>query len=251
MSTNNDVFSCRKQQTTSATAKILLPNTFFRFVRDTAKTVTSHFAFKWRTRARWTPFYSDTSSEITDQINFSGDIAIPPDYGFSTVSDGLISKLIDKAQLTRGCRVLSVGCGGKLSVTAISNEGVGYIESFPDASPSHHALEDAMFGAGHFLSILPERSFDKAIINPPLANSADIRHVFHALKWIKPGGTLVAVMAKGVLHENTQLAIQFREMFVAANGQVEPNYEENATAAGAAFKTITVVIPIERNHGKH
>ena len=42
---------------------------------------------------------------------------------------------------------------------------------------------------GHF--------YDRIIMNPPFANGADIKHVEHARRFLKPGGRLVAIVAAG------------------------------------------------------
>lgn len=40
-------------------------------------------------------------------------------------------------------------------------------------------------------------TFDKIVMNPPFENGADIKHVEHALTFLRPGGRLVAIVAGG------------------------------------------------------
>ncbi len=40
-------------------------------------------------------------------------------------------------------------------------------------------------------------SFHRIVMNPPFDNGADIKHVKHALRFLKPGGRLVAIVANG------------------------------------------------------
>ncbi len=40
-------------------------------------------------------------------------------------------------------------------------------------------------------------TFDRVLMNPPFANGADIQHIRHALKFLRPGGRLVAICANG------------------------------------------------------
>ena len=40
-------------------------------------------------------------------------------------------------------------------------------------------------------------TYDRIIMNPPFENGADVKHVEHALKFLKPGGRLVALCANG------------------------------------------------------
>lgn len=39
--------------------------------------------------------------------------------------------------------------------------------------------------------------FDKILMNPPFENASDIKHIEHALSFLKPGGRLVAICANG------------------------------------------------------
>ena len=52
--------------------------------------------------------------------------------------------------------------------------------------------------AGDFLEQGDELGkFDRVVMNPPFANGADIQHIQHALKFLKPDGRLVALCAAG------------------------------------------------------
>ncbi len=46
--------------------------------------------------------------------------------------------------------------------------------------------------------------YEKVIMNPPFENGADIKHIMHALTFLKPGGRLVAICANGP-RQNEQL----------------------------------------------
>lgn len=50
-----------------------------------------------------------------------------------------------------------------------------------------------------FLELQPPELglFDAVVMNPPFENGADIKHIHHALKFLKPGGRLVALCANG------------------------------------------------------
>ena len=39
--------------------------------------------------------------------------------------------------------------------------------------------------------------FDRIIMNPPFSDAADIKHIKHAIAFLKPGGRLVALCANG------------------------------------------------------
>lgn len=52
-----------------------------------------------------------------------------------------------------------------------------------------------------FLNFTYPEKFDRILMNPPFNGGADIKHVEHALKWLKPGGKLVAIVAGGPRQE--------------------------------------------------
>lgn len=52
--------------------------------------------------------------------------------------------------------------------------------------------------AGDFLACNSDLGeFDRIVMNPPFENGADIRHIQHAVKFLKPGGKLAAICANG------------------------------------------------------
>lgn len=46
-----------------------------------------------------------------------------------------------------------------------------------------------------FMVLPPEPRFDRVVMNPPFTKNQDVLHVRQALKWLKPEGVLVAIMA--------------------------------------------------------
>lgn len=50
---------------------------------------------------------------------------------------------------------------------------------------------------GDFLQHCQTGEYDRILMNPPFENNADIDHVQHAYKWLKPGGRLVAIISEG------------------------------------------------------
>ncbi len=69
-----------------------------------------------------------------------------------------------------------------------------------------------------FLECTPEilGTFHKVLMNPPFSNGQDIQHIEHALKFLRPGGRLVAICANGP-RQNAKL----RPIVEAAGGTWE------------------------------
>lgn len=49
----------------------------------------------------------------------------------------------------------------------------------------------------NFLNFPPDDYYDRIIMNPPFNGGDDIRHIQHAIKFLKPKGKLVAICANG------------------------------------------------------
>lgn len=67
-----------------------------------------------------------------------------------------------------------------------------------------------------FLTLAPNDSYDRVVMNPPFDRERDIDHVTHAFKFLKAGGCLTAIMSAGTEFRETRKALAFRA-FVAAH----------------------------------
>ena len=50
---------------------------------------------------------------------------------------------------------------------------------------------------GDFLECFGLGRFDRIVMNPPFADGADIQHITHALRLLRPGGRIVALVPMG------------------------------------------------------
>lgn len=62
-----------------------------------------------------------------------------------------------------------------------------------------------------FLDKQPTPALDAVIMNPPFSNNRDIRHVYHAHKFVKRGGILIAVMSNHWRFASDNLSQDFRK----------------------------------------
>lgn len=72
-----------------------------------------------------------------------------------------------------------------------------------------------------FLAVEPRAHFDAVIMNPPFTGGADMAHVTHAWRFLKPGGVLVAVTWPAWKTANTKAAKAFRELLATSNTEVQ------------------------------
>jgi hypothetical protein len=65
-----------------------------------------------------------------------------------------------------------------------------------------------------FMEVEPETTglYDLVVMNPPFDRERDIDHVVHALKFLKPGGQLIAIMSAGTEFRQTAKSVAFRKL---------------------------------------
>ena len=72
---------------------------------------------------------------------------------------------------------------------------------------------------------------------------ADIKHVQHALRFLKPDGLLTSVMSAGVSFRDNRLTQDFRDLIRARGGDIEALPEGAFKASGTMVNTIIATIP--------
>ena len=118
---------------------------------------------------------------------------------FPTPSD-IAEQVIDEADIEPGHDVLepSAGTASLLKVLpCVRPHGwVVAVEINHDLAKTLEPYADEIHCAD-FLSWSSDRKFDRIIMNLPFENGADIKHIQHAITFLKPGGKLVAICANG------------------------------------------------------
>jgi 16S rRNA G1207 methylase RsmC len=80
-------------------------------------------------------------------------------------------------------------------------------------------------------------TFDRVVMNPPFQNGSDIKHIQHALKFLKPGGRLVALCANGSRQRET-----LKPLAENSGGSWEDLPDGAFKASGTGISTRLVVI---------
>ena len=121
---------------------------------------------------------------------------------------------------------------------------VDCIEIQPHLIPDLKAKKLGRVINADFMQVEPETTglYDLVVMNPPFDRERDIDHVVHALKFLKPGGQLIAIMSAGTEFRQTAKSIAFRKLMEDMGADwrdLPPNsFSEMGTNVNTGFITV-------------
>jgi len=119
----------------------------------------------------------------------------------------LAERMVEEADILPGHSVLEPSAGTGAILAALPNVrpfgSVTAVEINATLAASLEQVADETI-CGDFLEQNGNLgTFDRILMNPPFQNGADIKHIQHAMKMLKPGGRLVAICANGPRQQTT------------------------------------------------
>lgn len=207
---------------------------------------------KWSKKAKAHVFDGDAADRM-EQILLTGDVVVPKDeFQFFPTPPELAAQVVKLAKIEAGMLVLepSAGLGALalLAAKAADRVAVDMYDLMPANCDALRALDMPMSAVSNpidFLTIEPHRSYDRVVMNPPFSKQADIKHVTHALKFLKPGGRLVAIMAAGVLYRQDQRTTTFKQLIRDIHrAEVIENPEGAFKSSGTMVRTVTIAVDV-------
>ena len=90
----------------------------------------------------------------------------------------------------------------------------------------------------------PCNRYDAVIMNPPFDGGRDIDHVVHAVKFLKPGGRLAAVMSAGVEFREDRKTVDFRAMVERYGGRFHDLPAGSFAESGTMVNTVICEIRV-------
>jgi hypothetical protein len=176
------------------------------------------------------PIARQIAQRCADFKAVAGSRILEPSAGLGN----LVSAMIDKAAGADCCRVVCFDISEDCCKALRDRRGITVWAS--EASWSVLCQD--------FLSVEPSADFDFVVMNPPFSNASDIRHVDHAIGFLRPERSrLVAIMAAGP--RQTAWLKSLRDSGRGLSVECEPLPDDAFRAAGAAVRTILVTITRE------
>lgn len=178
-------------------------------------------------------FYGDVLPDVTDDDPApSVSTALAKDLQFYWSPPAVVSAALEYADIFPPeryrapvqNRVLEPSCGdGRIldEVAARGSYGFGF-ECHTGRAAQARAKGHRVVTA-NFLEQVPVAEFDKVVMNPPFYGRHYAKHVRHAYKFLKPGGTLVAILPATARYDHGDLEGDWRDLPVASFAEAGTN----------------------------
>lgn len=201
---------------------------------------------KWNRKAKAHIFDGEAAERI-EQILLTGSIDIPKDeFEFFPTPPEVAARVIELADIGPGQRILEPSAGRGALIEPLESLGVSVdcVEKMPANAKHLFSLGWLnRVAEGDFLTIEPVPDYDRVLMNPPFGKQADIKHVMHALRFLKPDGLLVSIMAAGIVFRDNRLTVELRDLIRERGGDIEALPEGSFKASGTGVNTVIVTIP--------
>lgn len=204
---------------------------------------------KWDKKAKSHVFPVD-AADAMEQIIQTGEVTlirtIQQDYGYFPTPPEVVARLLEIAGIDPGMRVLEPSAGQGAIAFECAKCGAD-VDCYELLEANYFKIAGMpvlrVVRNMDFLARAPEQSYDRVVMNPPFAKQADIKHVTHALKFLKAGGLLVSVMSAGVAFRDNKLTQDFRDLIRARGGDIEALDDGAFKESGTMVRTVIVTIP--------
>lgn len=193
---------------------------------------------KWVTKAKAHVFCEPCEPLIEGAIK-TGSYVRPGDMGWFASPPAAAQSVIDLAGIEPGMLTLEPSVGE--AAIALLAEAEGAEITAYEIDPKRADVASKALGIDvrvyDFLSVVPAPLYDRVVMNPPFAQRADVKHVLHAIKFLKPGGRLVSIMSAGILFRTDALTTSLRDQL--AHYEALP--DDSFKASGTSVRTAVVV----------
>jgi hypothetical protein len=179
-------------------------------------------------------FYGDVLPDVDpEQPERAPSTAVAKDLQFYWTPDAVIAKALEFAYVhditeyrnpPEPQRILEPSCGDGRILDVISKYGHRSLGIEYHAGRAEQAkAKGHSVVLANFLECPPKPEFDTVVMNPPFYGRHYVKHVRHALKFLKPGGTLVAVLPATAHYDHKELEGEWRDLPVGSFSEVGTN----------------------------
>lgn len=215
-------------------------------VYDELKAILESMGGVWRVGLKAFQFQSPRGQALAEAfytIAETGTWEKAQDYGYFPTPEALAQRMVDLADIQLHHRVLEPSAGrGALAIKIAQRvSSVNQMSTFELLPDNRKALGDLGFVVDgyDFMQFEAGPLFDRIVMNPPFNNGNAPRHVLHAMKLLKQGGKLVAIMPVSIMQRQDSLHRACRAQ-IMMHGKISPLPEETFKPSGTSVRTVLV-----------
>lgn len=151
----------------------------------------------------------------------------------------LARRMGEEADIHPGMRVLEPSAGTGCLIPFLATQGHNIVAVEVNSALAHALrvrFTEIAVHCADFLQLTADAiggRFDRIVMNPPFRNGEDVAHIRHALRFLKPGGRLVAVCAQRA---------EFGTLADLHNGTYEPLPEGTFAEQGTGVRVALLVL---------
>lgn len=185
--------------------------------------------------------FDEPAKFLIAQALATGEVFTYRDFEFFETQPRELARMIELANLVPGDKVLEPEAGsGVIAQAAGAVVGLENVRCY-ELMPSNHAdLKSRGFCVGaapeDFLAANPEPVFNAVIMNPPFSGGRDMAHIIHAMKFLRPGGRLVALSSTQWRDRPSKAGQEFSKLLTTLGARIED-------IPAGAFKAVGTNVP--------
>lgn len=139
--------------------------------------------------------------------------AVAKDLQYYPTPKKVVDRVLSDVLVKEGMKALepSCGCGRFLDALAVKGADCFGVEVNHERAEQCRRKGHSVH-TGNFLEMVPTGDFDLVVMNPPFYGRHYAKHVEHALKFLKPGGQLVAILPITARYDHALVDGRWRDL---------------------------------------
>jgi SAM-dependent methyltransferase len=155
-------------------------------------------------------YYGDVLPDVDgDEAAPQQSREVAKDLQFYPTPDKVAERVVGDLHFPKSCRVLEPSCGDGQLLHHIPR----HVEHLGIEVHAERAAKARSYGysvlTANFLDVPEPRTeaeqFDRVVMNPPFYGRHYLRHIRHAMRFLKPGGTLTAILPATAQYDHGEL----------------------------------------------
>lgn len=142
---------------------------------------------------------------------------VSKDLQFYRTPTAVVERILANERLNDGSLVLEPSCGDGAILDELVKRGMKAAGIEVDAGRAKQSRAKGHgVMIGNFLSVEPNPIYDAVVMNPPFVGKHYVKHVEHALKFLKDGGQLITILPASAWYEHKLLKGRWQDLPIAS-----------------------------------